>query len=209
MNLTNVLASQDYTTLARVKAMLNVSISDTTQDTLISSMIEMISSQFTDYLGLHALESSRTEVYELKAGSQMISLDARPILSNATLTVKYGADVSNFESITAIAASSYVTRYPQGQIQLLFQTPNNPGFVQVLYTAGLGTAPSNPTDGDGIVERFPMLAYACDLQAKYALQRQDSLGGSTALISGQGTDYEGQYGFLSQVREILDANRRW
>ena len=205
MNFTGPLQSQDFTTLARVKSIINSSIADSSQDALLSSFISSVSVKFTKYLACHAVKAERTEVYEVKAGQRIISLDGFPIDdSSAAVSVKlaYADTDAAFEAATALNDDEFVVNRPAGYIRMLVEQRRDPAFARVTYTGGLALAGEIP-------DQYPDLAFACDLQVKYLLQRHDNLGGTVSSRAGVSTTYQSsEYGLLTEVRGILDSYRR-
>ncbi len=204
MNITGRLDTIDFTTLARVKLLLDPSNEDATIDTLIESLISDVSSRFTSVLMMHSLKQPRTEVYEVRQHARAVTLDADNV-DAAPFTLKYAAHPSSFALLTSppdLAATSYVLNEPTGWIRLLFDTKHAPGYLQVVYTGGMGI------DTGQLVLARNELAYACDLQVKYTLDRRDSLGGNVTSLAGGATSFESEYKFLKEVDAILEQYRR-
>lgn len=206
MNYSGRLSTQDFTTLARVKALINASLDDDSQDTLITSLIGSVSVKFTQYLGVHAVKASRTEVYEVRAGQRVISLDGAPIYAvegdDVTIKIAYAPTTAAFNAATTLADDEFAINYPAGFIKMLVEQLKDPGFAQVTYTGGLSLAGEIPTD-------FPDLAFACDMQTKYLLQRHDTLGGQITMQTGASSSFaQSEYGLLHEVRDILEGYRR-
>ena len=207
MNYTGALSTQDFTTLARVKSLINASLDDDSQDTLISSLISSVSVKFTKYLGVHALKASRTEVYEVRAGQRVISLDGAPVYpvvggDDVTIKIAYAPTAAAFNAATSLNDDEFAINYPAGYIRTLVEQLKDPGFAQVTYTGGLSASGEIPND-------YPDLAFAADMQTKYLLQRHDTLGGQVSLQTGAATAFaQMEYGLLSEVREVLEGYRR-
>lgn len=201
MNLEGQLAVQDFTTLARVKALVQPTGDDGSQDALIEDMIATVSAQFVRFLGLHALRVERTETYEIRRFYNVVTLDGKPVDSTAAFTLKYGSDLSASSFVTWQAAE-YAVHKAAGWVRLFSKTPYSPGYVRVTYTGGLGT------DTDNLIASFPELAGACERQVLYLLQRKSTLGGNVQLGAGGATAFQGEYGLLKDVESVLAAHRR-
>ena len=206
MNLSRALASQDFTTLARVKEILDDSQASASRDALISSLITRISHDMTEYLGTHAVEAQRTEVYEIRPGKRILTLDAYPIdTALATFSVRIGSDPSTatLDAASDLDEKNYALNTGHGWLRFLY-TPGGGdySYARVFYTGGLGT------DTADLVANYPELANACDLQVKYAISRLDSLGGSIETVQGATTSVMGEYGWLREVKRTLDSMRR-
>ena len=202
MNISGQLSVQDFTTVDRVKALVAPSIAVGDLDTLIQTLITDVSAQFVRFLGLHATEIARTELYEVRKYSKTLSLDAKPIDAAATFTLKYGSD-TQASSLVARTSDEFVVNKPAGWVRLLFDLPYQPGYIEVTYTGGLGVSTSD------LIAGWPDLAGAADRQVLYLLQRRSALGGNVQLASGGGTSFStGQYGLLNDVERALAAHRR-
>lgn len=204
MNLTGRLDTIDFTTLARVKEMIDPTSADASLDPLISRLIADVSSRFTSVLMMHGSKVERTEVYEVRQHTKMISLDADNV-DASPFSLKYAAHPSTLSGATPppdIAATSFVLNAPGGWLRLLFDTKSSPGYLQVIYTGGMGT------DTDDLVIERNELAYACDLQVKYQLDRRDSLGGNVTSLAGGSTSFESEFRMLKEVDAILEQYRR-
>jgi hypothetical protein len=202
--------SLDLTTVARVKAVVDSSSTDTTRDGLIGDLITEVSKQFTNYIGNHMLEATRTETYEIKQNARMMTLDASPVRTGAggVTSIWYDYHPSELTISDALEAKDYSVHNGAGWIRFHRQLQYDPGYIQIVYTAGMATATSNTTDDSGVLERYPDLAHMCDLQVKYLLERLKTLGGSITTIPGAKASFVGEYGFLRQVRKHLDSIRR-
>jgi len=200
MNLDGQLSVQDFTTLERVKALYTPSIDTGDLDALIATLIGDVSARFVRFLGLHALRVERTELYEVRRFAKIVSLDAKPIDGAATFTVDYGADTGT--GLSLITTQSFILNKAAGWLRLLFETRADPGYVRVKYTGGLGTTVAN------LITAWPDLAGAADRQVIYLLQRRGMLGGNVTVPMGGGTSFEGQYGLLKEVENVLAQHRR-
>ena len=203
MNLTGRLDSTDFTTTDDVKALMKTSgTAPSGADTVLGDMITQISRRFVDYLGWHATAASRTEVYKVAQHKRVLSLDAKPIDTGETFTLKWNRTAKDFDSIMAEDTDNYVIHASAGYVHLHFMAPYRPTFFQVEYTGGFGA------DTAAIKTAFPDLAMACAMQVKYQMDRRLSLGGDVQTVPGVGTTFGGEYALLRDVRDVLNRHRR-
>lgn len=203
-NLTTSLTVQDFTTLASVKELAGLDENEVSLDVTYEKLIGVVSARFVSYLGLHAVQAERTETYELGRGKKVLSLNAKPIDTGQTVTVKLGSMATDFATAGELSDTLYSVNAPGGWLRFRVDTPEDPNHVQVTYTGGLGTSTAD------LMSNFPDLAYAAELQAKYLVNRRDSLGGNVTVhgTSSGGTSYTGEFRLLKEVREVLDQHAR-
>jgi|GEM_PF-2714311 hypothetical protein len=192
------LQAVDLTTLAEVKQIIDASETDTSLDSLISSLIAEVSDRCTQYLGFHTLSAERTETYEGRRFERVLTLDTRPV--TAVSSLKYHAD-TDFTNVQPTATDEYVVHSRGGWIRLLFGPVFKNNYFRVTYTGGLGA------DAAAVVSGFPEISHAAAMQAKYLFQRRDSLGGDVRTMAGS-TEFRSEYGLQSEVRAILDQYAR-
>ena len=191
----------DLTTLAEVKQLIDVSETDTSTDTLISSLISDVSSRITTFLGFHTLEAARLEVYEMSRFQRILALDSRPIDTAAeTVTIRMNS-TTDFTGTADIDSTLFSVHASMGRVRFLNPPIRRLTFIQVNYTGGLATAAAD------VLTNHPELAHAATMQAKYLYQRRDSLGGNVE-SSGGSTSFDSGYGLQTEVKRILEAHRR-
>tara|TARA_R110000782_G_scaffold259110_2_gene349322 strand:+ start:35242 stop:35859 length:618 start_codon:yes stop_codon:yes gene_type:complete len=200
-NLTNALSHIDLATSASIIAKMDLSDGGDSRIALIESAIQEVSAQITEYLGVHTLAVERTERYELRRFSKLLSLDAKHI--TGTPTVKIAGLPSQLAAATAETIDeTYILNARSGLIRFVGDQPYAPAFVEVTYNGGYFA-----TAGELGMKHY-WLTDAAELQILYRLQRQDSLGGNIDTAGGQGTNFQGKYNFLPSVRETLRSHRR-
>lgn len=200
-NLTNPLAPINLTTSAAIIAKMDLSDAGDSRTTLIDALIQEVSGHMTEYLGMHTLLAKRTERYELRRFSKILSLDATNI--TGTTTLKVSSTPAGLASATAETVDeTYVLNARSGVIRLLSAQPSAPAYCEVTYTGGMFA------DAGELGMKHVWLTDAAEMQVLYRLQRQDTLGGNVDTSGGQGTNFDGTYNFLRPVRDILRAHRR-
>tara|TARA_R110002167_G_scaffold26380_3_gene90877 strand:- start:8318 stop:8935 length:618 start_codon:yes stop_codon:yes gene_type:complete len=200
-NLTNPLAPINLSTSASIIAKMDLADSGDSRVTLIDSLIQEVSSQITEYLGVHTLAAERTERYELRRFSKIVSLDAVDITGTTTLLVA-GTPASLASVVAETIDEGFVLNARSGVIRLLGDQPHAPAYCQVTYTGGYFA------DTGELGTKHLWLTDAAEMQILYRLQRQDTLGGNVDTSGGQGTNFQGTYNFLRPVRDALRAHRR-
>ena len=190
----------DLTTLAEVKLLMGGAYADTASDPLITSMISTISEEITRYLGFHTLSAARTDVYYMRQGKRILTLDARPV--SALTSLKLAVHPDDLATATELVTSAYVLHNASGWLRFTGRQAVGDYYAQAAYTGGLGAATAN------VLADHKQIAYACGLQVKYAMQRRDTPGGNITSLAGGATTFDGQYTLLREVRSILDALRR-
>lgn len=201
MNLSANLDSIDLTTLARVRELTPHSVSDTSMDSVISRLITDVSMAMGRYMGLHLDTASRTEIYELRKHSRVLTLDAKNV--SAITSIKENPSIpDDWSTIAAIDDSNYVLNTPGGWVRFLKNRANDPGFLQVIYSGGFGAAASN------VITDFPDLAQGCEIQVKYLLERLSTIGGDISTGEGGGTQFGNAYGWHRQTMDVMSHHRR-
>lgn len=200
-NLTNALAPIDLSTVAKIVAKMDLSSVADERTAYIGLVITEVSSQITEFLGMHLLAEERTERYELRKFSKRQSLDA--INLTGTTTVRVSAHASQVATATPeVVDETYILNARSGVIRLLGDQPFNPAYLSITYTGGFFA------NAGELGTKHLWLTDAAELQILYRLQRQDTLGGNVDTSGGQGTNFQGAYNFLAPVRNMLRAHRR-
>ncbi len=201
MNIDGQLDVVDLTTLARVKAIIVLSVADTDLDARISTAITDVSARIGRYLGFHTLTATRTEVYEVRKHARFMRLDAKNL--SAVTAIKENPSIPTaWSTVGAMGTSTYVVNKAGGWIRFLVQRNNDPGYVEVAYTGGFGAAATN------VITDFPELASACEIQVKYFIDRLNSLGGDITTGDGGSTNFNNPYGLHREVIAILGLHKR-
>lgn len=195
------LEAVDLTTTAAVKALMGNGLSVSTDiDTQIATAITQVSNEIARYLGFHTLQAARTETYEVRAGKRILTLDGRPLVTLTSL--KLADHPNNLATALEVDTDDYVVHNEAGWMKFVRRMYTGNFFAQVEYTGGL------ELNTAGVAANREEIAFAAGLQAKYYLQRRDSVGGNITSFGGGSTSFNAQYGMLNEVRRILDAYRR-
>lgn len=121
------------TTLTRAKAACVVG-STTDHDDRIRQLITSVSAMIETYLGRHIEEKSRTGIYDVEPGQQLIFLRGYPV---KTVT-SYKEDISREFSGSAIDSSNYYTDAGRGAIDFdKYALLWGPGVFQAVYVGGM------------------------------------------------------------------------
>lgn len=190
----------DFTTLARVRTLLKDT--STQNDTLIDQLIDAVSPQFERILNRHALETARTEQYDVAPGQEVFLLRGFPVLASPAAVVKNSLS-RDFTAASAIAATSYYIDLSRGILHIdLVGLEPGPGTLQVAYTGGLATSTA------ALITAFPDIAAACELQVAYLIQRKDELGLASFSAEGGSVAQALPTKILEGARELLQPYRR-
>tara|TARA_R110000764_G_scaffold159693_1_gene247341 strand:+ start:939 stop:1556 length:618 start_codon:yes stop_codon:yes gene_type:complete len=200
-NLTNALAPINLSTSAAIIAKMDLADAGDSRVTLIDSLIQEVSTQITEYLGVHTLAAERTERYEIRRFSKILSLDAVDITGTTTLKVA-GTPSSLANVVAETVDEGYVLNARSGVIRMLGTQPFAPAYAEVTYTGGYFA------NAGELGMKHLWLTDAAEMQILYRLQRQDTLGGNVDTSGGQGTGFEGSYKLLGPVFQALRAHRR-
>lgn len=196
----------NVTTLARVKAHLGVSASETVtaettaRDALLTTLIDAVSRDFEAFLKYPLTQQARTEVHDLELNQRLIFLRVVPVVSVAS--VKVGTGYWDFAAMTALVADQDYHLGVAGELYLAFASSGGFQKAQVTYTAGLGT-----TD-EAIATAAPELALAANIQVAEEWRRRTNP--STVSIPGpKGSKVlDAPHRLLPRVRELLSGKRR-
>jgi hypothetical protein len=189
----------DLTTKVDVKATLNWTGTD--EDTLIDELIHEVSKEAEEYLGRWLHVELRTEVFTLWPNRTWLSLRGWPITSITSL--KY-ARTEDFSSVDALASDTYSMRSNLGQIRFqvgAIAAQYNPGFVQAIYTGGLGL------DTAAIKTNEPALSEAARREVTNRFNRRKNPEGNVQGF-GAGVAFQDAIKSLAIFHTALDRRRR-
>ena len=190
----------DLTTLARVRTLLKDT--STQNDTLIDQLIDAVSPQLERILNRHAMETDRTEQYDVAPGQEVFLLRGFPVLASPAAVVKNSLS-RDFTAASAIDTASYYIDLTRGILHIdLVGLEPGPGTLQVAYTGGLATTTAN------IITLWPDIAAACELQVAYLIQRKDELGLASFSAEGGSVAQALPTKILEGARELLQPYRR-
>lgn len=196
--------SMNLTTIARVKSLLGGNIT-TASDTLLTTIVEDVSSRFERYMRRQILKQTNSEDYPLRRGSTVLSLKATPVESITSL--KYAGNPSQFASTTALDAELYALENDEAGLvrflgQMSLTSARLPGYVRAVYVGGMAE------DTADFIDLWPDIARACDQQCAEEFRRRNTPGGNVSSEAG-GTQFNGQLDLLEGVQRTLDGYRRF
>ena len=190
-----------------------------TREALIDQFIEEESAAITSYLGTHTAKALRVEEYELRPGTKLVVLHARPVDLGATFALRVGGYPAALDDAGDLERGlDFSVDAAAGVIRLLGSasapvggslasaggrvvSAHAPLAARVTYTAGY-VDPNSP----GMAPVW--LRRAAELQVVYRLQRIDSLGGTVQRAQGGAASFEESFGLQREVRRLLDSHRR-
>lgn len=194
-----VASGEDLTTLAYVKAYLELTVS--TYDTLLTSLITAASYSILSYCHRNSFKVNSYSEYIDGAGDYTIDLGNVPVISITTITLEANEAVPE-----AIAGSSYILDTKRGRIRLKNTSTATrwfrQGFQNVLasYSAGYASIPAD-------------LQQACAMIVQSLFIQR---GGSLLTTMEKLGDYQATYSRASSfidddisIRAILDRYRDW
>ncbi len=196
----------DATTIARVKALLDITSS--TYDAVLTTMVAAASRRIENYIDRPLLETARTETYSIKPRQDVLFLRAYPVASVASIKLALDWD---YAAATAIDTNDFNVDAETGMVRFLFFPINNwkgnnlaaaPNVMQVVYTAGLATNTAN------LITNHPDIAYAADVQTVAMWRRRDSPQGASLSVGGSSLSYEDALGLTKETVQTLAPYRR-
>ena len=196
--------SMNLTTIDRVKALLTGNMG-TSNDALLTRIVEDVSSRFERYMRRQVLKQTNVEDYPIRRGATTLSLKATPVES--ITSIKYVGHPNDFATTQAMDDGLYVLETPDAglirfQAQMTLLTSRLPGYARVTYVGGMAT------DTTDLIDLFPDLAQAADVQCAEEFRRRNTPGGNVQQDGG-GTQYQGQLDLLDSVKRTLDSYRRY
>ena len=195
------MALVEVTTLARVKALLDMSVSVTTQDAVLNALIAGVSQRFEGFIGRPISAEARTEVYDWP-DNRRTSLFLRAYPVSSVATIKNATDW-DFSAATALDAADFNVDAETGEVVFVSPLLTGTRVVQVVYTAGLAANTA------ALIAAHPVIASAGDLQVAAVWRRRASPQGSVSLIPGQGSlTQESALDLIPEVQSALWPYRR-
>ena len=196
----------DATTVVRVKAQLDFDVSDTSQDTILTTMVSAVSRQIEKYIDRPLEISTETEEYDGHSRMHSIYLRRQPVTD--IFYIKTRSDWK-FDSAAAIDADLYHLVGETGEVLLDFNPRTGPRSIQVSYKAGFADVTSGPLTGEtGLAEDYPDIVLAADFQVAETWRRRDQAASRRTTVAGSGLEWEEALRFLPIVRELLSPYRR-
>lgn len=188
----------DFTTLARVKAYLDIPSATTTNDTILQTMITSVSATLENSL-------NRTVKTESKVERRQTPMTGKFMIYNGPATsitkVRYSPSGMFSRDATTLSTSSYELD-PSGDIVIIPDYKGPSGQVEVTYVGGMGT------DTAALLAAYPVLDQAATMQVAYLWARRKTPGRSSTDLGGGNTQWVGDYDLLDAVVSMLLPLRR-
>lgn len=190
----------DLSTTARAKIVLGLTSSQ--HDTLLDQLVAATSGAAERYLNRHALQTARTEQYDVEDCYQRrVYLRGFPVL--ATPVAAFKSDGLREFTGAAIDADNYYLDLERGTIEFdVYTLTPGPGTLQVVYTGGMATTAA------GLISAFPDVAQAVDFQVAFLFKRRDTLGMSSFSAEGGSIGFETPVELIPLAKRLLDPYRR-
>lgn len=190
--------SVNLVTVADLKAAIEPSYDENftpEYEAMLASIISEVSSQITGYIQQHTLRAERTETYFVRGSDRALVLRGAKVDDHWFSVV--ADDVPMQPEEYFLKADTGWVLFPQG----LTGKRSDVVRVAVTYTGGLGA------DAAAIKADHAELHSAALMQAKYRVERKDSIGGPLTIPQGMTATSDGQYGFLRHIQVVLDRYR--
>tara|TARA_R110000751_G_scaffold265735_1_gene364813 strand:- start:50 stop:664 length:615 start_codon:yes stop_codon:yes gene_type:complete len=196
----------DATTIARVKALLDITSS--THDTVLTSIVASVSKRFESYLDRKLLAEARTQEYNIRPRQNKLFLREYPVSAIASIKIALDWD---YASAIAVSASDYHVTSDTGTVHFTFNPITSyggsnyayaPDAIQVVYTAGFATSTAN------LITNYPDIAMAADLQSVAMWRRRDTPQGNSISVGGSSISYENPLDLVPDVIHALSPHRR-
>lgn len=191
----------ELTTSARIKTVLAIDPSDTTEDAWISAAIQSVSQRIELHMDRPIELVERTEEYDLSDRRRnSIFLRTYPVTEIASVKNDSSWD---FDNATAIDSELYRVDAENGVLYFALELDPGPRSLKVVYTAGLAT---NTTE---LIANYPVIAQAADLQIAALFRRRATPQGESSQGAMSGTQsFEAPLKLIPEVRESLIAVSR-
>lgn len=207
------------TTIERVQAYLDGVEDDADATAWLEARILAVSKRFERYCFRHFEQVERTEEYQLRPRARIISLRGAPVLvtdgrgvSVATFTVKASTTLNFSGAATLTRNTNYIIEQEQGILRILdnvetarsglLQRSIAPAYFQVRYTGGLAA------DTDELIDTYPDLAAACDVQVVYEWKRRTDAGAGDQKAGDSTSTHTKELALLAGVEDVLKSYRR-
>jgi len=195
------------TSLATVKAFLEIESDKTTYDSLIVTIIKQISDRIQTFLNRKLVKEERTQYFQ--AGRTNYFLNAYPIDSTASMTIVV-------DETTQTANDDYWTWSDNGIIQFDYATSYiEPRQISVTYTGGyeitdtaVGMSGISPITETVLVVVPDSIAYACMLQSAFVFRRRKDVGISSMSLPDGSFNTLFAADLLPEVRNTLKQYRK-
>lgn len=185
--------SIDFTTLARVKAYLDIPSATTANDATLQTMITSVSATLENSLNRTVKTESKTErracpmtgVFRIFNGP-----------ATAITSVRYSLSGMFSRDGITLASTSFELS-PDGETIFAPDYRGPLGTLEVVYVGGMGT------DTADLLAKYPVLDQAATLQVAYLWGRHKTLGRTSTDIGNGSTQWVGDYDLLDSVVAML------
>jgi hypothetical protein len=203
----------DFTTLARVRAILSFEDEDQTKDAELQRLITAVSDDMERELRRFSLVGEHVETLPFWNGDRSVTLGGTPVLDTPAPVVLASAkrDYTGSNFSTLVRGEDFILENETGLVRILSELRGTydpysgqsraPTYLKITYTGGLALTTA------ALMAAHPALAAAAELQVKYAWQRQKSPGGNL-VIGPNSTNFEQPMNWLPTVRRTLDYMKR-
>lgn len=203
----SILRNNALTTLARIRAILALETGKTTNDTIIESFINGVSTFIETYCGRKLISATYTEKITPNSCND-VYLFLKQVPVTALTSVKYRAGTPSVPSYTAYTADDYELEGDgsEGMVRMYASMPSGSNSVQVQYTAGYLIDFSNvddevkhtlPPDITMVAEKLIIKAY-----------KKRTSAGVASETGGSGDNISWQKEMDDEDKIILDKYRR-
>lgn len=192
----------DMTSLTLVKQRLP-EVSGTTQDTLLTALIQQTSAAAENVMSRRSLIAATTEDFDLRAGQRTVHLRAWPVNPAEDVIVKFDATYEFAADTELEEGTDYYLDAIAGLLRL-HSIPLLPSFGSLRVTTTGGMA----ADATAFAAAYPDIAGAVADQVAFAFRRRGLLGLASKGIGGSSVAIASQ-DWLPSSYEIIRYHARW
>lgn len=207
----------DFTTLARVRAILGFTDDDLLRDAEVSRLIRAVSDDMEKEMRRYFKVAAYTEIIDLWPPNRMVVLQATPVLETPAPIVEASLNrdfVTN--ATTLIRGIDFILENDTGKVRMISTLRGvrdpvsgevlGPTYLKIQYTGGAATTQY------ALEQSFPRITQAAELQVAYEWQRQKTPGGNLR-VGASNTDFGDRFheqgiNWLPLVRRVLDYEKR-
>jgi hypothetical protein len=168
-----------WVTLADLKEHLDIDVSDTTKDSLLTNKLNSAWKNIVNYLGQDLTSQTYTEDYD-GDGSNTVLLNQFPVISITSVYTDFKRTWQNSpftpDSTTIIDPTTYFCDLKTGLLTVFMGSglfPIGFGNIHIVYVAGYATVPYDAKDG--LLQYAALMAQRAGLEGKVA----QTLGGKS------------------------------
>ena len=190
----------DITTIERIKEMINIDADNTTNDLVLSNLINSVSIMAENYMGRKVENTTYTEYFDVSIGGQIYSLKAYPVTSITTVHNDVDWD---YDSDTLVDSTSYQKSAETG-ILYVKTSALIEGFsaLKVVYIGGMATCTEE------LFDDYADLSAAIERQVAFLYKTRTKIGASSVNSSTGGVSWDLGYQWMKDVKGVLDIYKR-